>query len=391
MKNTILFILLLLNGLCYSQSLNLNQGTIKNEDYFVELPFEYVNGKIIIPVKINDKTYKFLLDTGAPNCVFKNLNTVLNPEIVQSISVLDANNNKSTMNVVKLPDIAIGNIIFQNAVALSSNDEGNLVLDCFKIDGFIGSNMLRNSIIQIDTKNRILRITNKTEKLNFNKKSKIKLSLIGIQSNPYISLAIKGKKSIKEKVLLDTGMKGFYDISKKTYDLLKSKNIVAVINTGSGTQDIGLFGNANMNEQLRVLIPKINLANSTFLNITTVTTDDSNSRIGINLFEQGIGTIDYLHKKFYFDSYDENTVDLTEKLMGFSPTIIGNKLAVGIVWDENLKDQIYTGDEIIEVNGINYEHFQICDFLSQKSIFKNVVISEITVKTKSGALKTINL
>lgn len=391
MKNTILILLLSLNSLCYSQNINFNQGTIKNEEYFTELQFEYVNGKIILPIKINNKTYKFLLDTGAPNIITKNLNTVLNPEILQKINVSDANKNISIMNVLKIPDLEIGNIIFENSVVLSSNDDKNLVFDCFSIDGFIGSNMLRNSIIQIDTKNKILRITNNKEKLNFNKKSGIKLSLIGNQSNPYIWLNIKDKKSAKEQVLLDTGMKGFYDISNRNYNLLKNENIIKIINIGNGTKDIGLFGNSNINEQLRLLIPEINISNSIFYNITTTTTNDNNSRIGIDLFEYGIGTIDFIDKKFYFDNFNENSIDLKEKLIGFSPTIMENKLSIGIVWDENLKDKIQTGDEIIELNGTNYENYKICDLISKKSVFKDIVIKEITVKTKSGELKKINL
>lgn len=391
MKNTILILLLSLNSLCYSQNINFNQGTIKNEEYFTELQFEYVNGKIILPIKINNKTYKFLLDTGAPNIITKNLNTVLNPEILQKINVSDANKNISIMNVLKIPDLEIGNIIFENSVVLSSNDDKNLVFDCFSIDGFIGSNMLRNSIIQIDTKNKILRITNNKEKLNFNKKSGIKLSLIGNQSSPYIWLNIKDKKSAKEQVLLDTGMKGFYDISNRNYNLLKNENIIKIINIGNGTKDIGLFGNSNINEQLRLLIPEINISNSIFYNITTTTTNDNNSRIGIDLFEYGRGTIDFIDKKFYFDNFNENSIDLKEKLIGFSPTIMENKLSIGIVWDENLKDKIQTGDEIIELNGTNYENYKICDLISKKSVFKDIVIKEITVKTKSGELKKINL
>ncbi len=391
MKNTILILLISLNSLCYSQNINFNQGTIKNEEYFTELQFEYINGKIILPVKINNKTYKFLLDTGAPNCLTKNLNTALNLEIIQKISVSDANKNKSIMNVVKIPELEIGNIIFLNSVALSSNDDKNLVFDCFSIDGFIGSNMLRNSIIQIDTKNKILRITNNKEKLNFNKKSGIKLSLIGNQSSPYIWLNMKDKKTAKEQVLLDTGMKGFYDISNRNYNLLKKENIIKIINIGNGTKDISLFGNSNMNEQLRLLIPEINISNSIFYNISTTTTNDSNSRIGVDLFEYGVGTIDFINKKFYFDNFNENSIDLKEKLIGFSPTIIENKLSIGIVWDENLKDKMHTGDEIIELNGTNYEKYNICDLISKKSIFKDIVIKEIIVKTKSGELKKINL
>lgn len=386
----VVFFFLTISTLCNSQNINLNQGNTKEEKYYAEVEFEYINGKIIIPVKIENKSYRFLLDTGAPNCITKNLHNILKPTLIKKNNVTDAHNNKSIMNVVQIPVLEIGDIVFQNSVALSSNDEKNLAFDCFNLDGFIGSNMLRNSIIQIDIKKKILRITNDIEKLNFNKKNGLKISLTGNQSSPYIWIKLKHKKTAKEQVLLDTGMKGFYDISNRSYNLLKNEEIIKVINTGSGSKGIGLFGNAKIGNQLRVVIPEINILNSTFLNITTTTTNDENSRVGIGLFENGIGTLDYMNRKFYFDEYNSVT-DLSEKTQGFSATILDNKLSIGIVWDENLKDKIYTGDEIIELNGINYENYQICDLISKKSIFKDIEIKEITIKSKDGELKKIIL
>jgi hypothetical protein len=45
-------------------------------------------------------------------------------------------------------------------------------------------------------------------------------------------------------VLLDTGMKGFYDISNRNYSLL-NENIFKNY-SGIGSKDIGLFGNSKI-------------------------------------------------------------------------------------------------------------------------------------------------
>lgn len=390
MKKIKIFIFIIFTNICLAQDINLNQGNAKNPNYYSEIPFEYVNGKIIIPVQINNKTYKFLLDTGAPNCISKNLTINLNPKILNEIKVSDANDNKSVLNVVELPDLFIGNIAFENSLALSYNEEKNLVFDCFNIDGFIGSNLLRNSIIQINIKNKTLTITNEKSKLKFNNKNGTKLTLIGAQSSPYIWIKIKGKSSGKEQVLLDTGMKGFYDISTRNYNLFKKENIFQVIAIGNGSQRIGLFGNSTIKEQVKVLLPEMKISNSSFLNISTISTNDNNSRIGIDLFENGIGTIDFKNKKFYFDEYEINK-DLSEKPLGFSPAIINEKLSIGIVWDEKLKEKIYVGDEIVEINGKNYENYLLCDFINKISIFKGIQVTEIKVRNKNGEIKIINL
>ncbi|MDD1444048.1 retroviral-like aspartic protease family protein [Dolichospermum sp. ST_sed3] len=390
MKEIYVLVLIVLSNFCFAQNISFNKGNTQEQNYYSEIQFEYINGKIIIPVLINEITYRFLLDTGAPNLISKQLTTILKLKSSQEIKVGDTNDNQLSMNVVELPKLTIGNIVFENSVALSSNDENNLVFDCFNLDGFIGSNLLRNSIIQIDIKNKTLILTNDETKLKLNKKKNSKISLIGIQSSPYIWIKLKGEKSGKEQVLLDTGMKGFYSISNRNYNIFKDTKIFKLIASGSGTESLGLFGNSKINTQLSLQLPKIEISNSNFINISTITTNDSNSKIGIDLFEKGTATIDFLNKKFYYEQF-VNNLDLNEKFSKFSPTILNNKLSIGIVWDEKLKDIIYTGDEIIEINGKNYENYPLCDFINKKSIFENIEITKIKIKNKNGELKTITL
>ena len=390
MINIRIVIFLLISNYCVAQNINFNLGKSKELNYYSEIPFEYVNGKIIVSVLINENKYRFLLDTGAPNLITKRLNNILNLESLQELKISDANQIKSTMNIVQLPNLTIGSIIFENSVALSSQDENNLVFDCFEIDGFIGSNLLRNSIIQIDVKNKILIITNDLKKLHLNSKNSSKLSLFGQQSSPFIWLKLTGSKdSGKEQVLLDTGMKGFYDISHKNYIKFKDEKIFSEVANGKGSESIGLSGTSPESEQVRLLLKHMKIANSAFLNISTTTTNDNNSRIGIGLFENGIGTIDFINKKFYFEQYEHNK-DLIEKYLPFSRTIINNKLSIGIVWDEKLKAKINYGDEIIEINGKNYENYKLCDFIN-KSIFENITVSEIKTRNKNGEINIITL
>lgn len=390
MKKLYILFVLIITSSTIAQNFNLNKGETETENYFTVVNFEFVNGKIIVPVVINNLTYKFLLDTGAPNLLSKKTSAILNPKLINKIDVNDANGNKSSMNIVEISNLSIGNINFKNSLALSSEDEKNLVFDCFNIDGFIGSNLLRNSIVQIDINKKTLIITDNIKNLRINKKNSSKLTLFGIQSSPYIWIKLSGEDSGKEQVLLDTGMKRFYSISNKHLNLFEKAKIFEVNAIGNGTESIGLFGNSIANSHKRLLLPKLKISTSNFLNITTITTNDDNSKIGINLFEKGIGTIDFKNKKFYFDEYAIDT-DLTEKQIGFSPTILNKKLSIGIVWDENLKNIIFTGDEIIAINNINYENYPICDFISKESIFKDIVIEKITIKNKEGEIKELKI
>jgi len=56
-----------------AQSFSFNQGGFSEPDYFIELPYKNVKGKIIIEVKIENQLRKFILDTGAPTVIRKGL------------------------------------------------------------------------------------------------------------------------------------------------------------------------------------------------------------------------------------------------------------------------------------------------------------------------------
>ena len=152
------------------------------------------------------------------------------------------------------------------------------------------------------------------------------------------------------------GLRDYIEKNKVKYEReveiaikFKDEKIFSEVANGKGSESIGLSGTSPESEQVRLLLKHMKIANSAFLNISTKTTNDNNSRIGIGLFENGIGTIDFINKKFYFEQYEHNK-DLIEKYLPFSRTIINNKLSIGIVWDEKLKAKINYGDEIIEIN-----------------------------------------
>lgn len=389
-KNIICLAVLLLSIICNSQKITLNQGITKEQNYYSEIPFEYVNSKIIIPVTIEGKTYRFMLDTGAPNCITLKLKNSLSAKVIQQLPITDANNTKSVMDVVALPELTIGGITFQNSIALAYTDEKNIIFDCFEIDGFIGSNLLRNSILQIDTNNKVIRITDDITKVTTNKKNSSKIALLGNQSSPFIWIRLNGKKSAKEQVLLDTGMKGFYDLSNQVYNIFKDKTEIKLLSTGNGSTSLGMFENKKTDDLYRVRVPELTIADAKFFNVTTTTTSDKNSRIGMDFLEHGIGTLDYKNKKFYYSAYNDTT-DLSEVTRPFTPTILNNKLSVGVVWDEKLKEKIKSGDEIIELNGVNYEQYAICDLITKPSIFKDIVLKDFVIKKADGSLLKVNL
>jgi hypothetical protein len=389
MKHKLVLILLLINSLIFGQ-INFNQGSINLKEYYEVIPYQTEIGKIILPVTINDKTYRFLLDTGAPNLFSSELLKELNITEGDSINVNDANNQDQKMKFAIVPQVKIGNLIFENQAGLIYNFEEHNFLSCYKIDGFIGSNLLRNSIIKINGANKTIIITNKIKSLNIDKKP-IKMKLVGNQKSPYVELNFIGKNKEKasDMVLMDTGMDGLYDMSKRAYTIFEKGKIFEALFTATGIGDSGLFGVGNSNEQKLLEIENANLNQQIINNIMVSTTSDDNSRIGLEILKYGNVTLDFLNKKFYFES--PKTIDVKEKVPKFYTSVQNDNIVIGIVWDEKLKTLMNTGDEVISVDQIDIANISLCEFLRLKKEWKKKDSYILKIKNKEGQINEINI
>ena len=56
------------------------------------------------------------------------------------------------------------------------------------------------------------------------------MKLVGNQKSPYIELKFEGKNNDKasDMVLMDTGMDGLYDMSKRAYTIFEKNNIFKI-------------------------------------------------------------------------------------------------------------------------------------------------------------------
>ena len=126
----LLLILTLFVSNVYSQDINLNIGKVQSRDYYEEIQFEFIRNKIIIPVEIAGKAYRFILDTGAPNIISTEVEQLIQPEQLQSIPVRDASGNKETLDVVVVKELKIGNTTFENTATLVYDLNASPIFKC---------------------------------------------------------------------------------------------------------------------------------------------------------------------------------------------------------------------------------------------------------------------
>jgi hypothetical protein len=373
-----------------AQNVDFDKGTILQKKYYEVIQYESVYDKIIIPVTINGKNYRFLLDTGAPNLISNEVMQELNSVSTNNFNISDANNLNQSMQLVVIPKIEIGKLIFEEQIALVFDIKNHNLLSCYNIDGFIGSNLLKNSILKIDKTNQNLVITDQFELLNVKVKP-TKIKLIGSQKAPYIELNFLGKNKEKasDMVLFDTGMDGLYDMSNRAFTIFENQNIFEVKGKSEGISSIGLFGLGKPSLQKLVLLENAFLNNKSIKNLYADTTDDTNSRIGLEFLNYGNAILDFKKKNFYFES--KETIIITNKELKFAPTIFDNKLIVGLVWDKNLAEKIKFGDEILSIDTFKINEMKVCEILNLKKYVKNKNLYAIEVKNKEGQICKINI
>lgn len=227
-------------------------GFVNQKDYYVEIPFNYVNKHIFIEVMISEKKYNFLFDTG-------NEVTLIDLEIAKEINYTQLNEieisgssiTKQKKSLIELPGITISNLTFEKiyGTLLDLNfikrDYENL-----NIGGIIGANLMRKSKWQIDYVKKVIRISDKIEKFNVSetaKKIKLNNENWGIG---YVDLEINNKKY---PFIFDLGSSGKFTANHSFIKNLNKKNTITSEAKQKFELDKITIGEINLKEQSIVL------------------------------------------------------------------------------------------------------------------------------------------
>lgn len=217
----------------------IQQGTSPQNDFNNSVPFTIKNNLIFVPISINGKQYQFLFDTGAPLSISKQLQDEHQFKIISKGTIKDSNHNKKKVKWSRLNAIKIGEATFTNQTAFVGDFEANPILKCLKIDGIIGSNLIRQA-------NWVINQENKTLSFSSNLKGPLLKNSIKIpfktdqQYNIYIDLSI-GRLNLKN-VLVDFGSNGSVALSETIFNQLKEENIITSSFDEHGVTNTGIVG-----------------------------------------------------------------------------------------------------------------------------------------------------
>lgn len=172
----------------------LKEGKTVQQNFKETIPFEIKKGFIILKVKIDNKSYNFLLDTGASNVISKELATELNVKVIGSENIGDIYGLEKKTDYTRIDNIQIGNLDFSETIAAITDFNSVPTWASLNIDGFIGSNLMQHAIWDFDFRKKQITITDNEEKLNLPDKIIENKLFIGYAGIPSITVKINGKK-----------------------------------------------------------------------------------------------------------------------------------------------------------------------------------------------------
>lgn len=366
--------------------IGLNQAEPDTAGYYVKIPYEEVNGKLIVKAEVGGKPRRFIFNTGAATCISRTLaNELMLPE-KEDAGMADRNSSNNDTPIVTIGKVTFNGIAFKNVPALVL--DSFIVFDCFKVDGFIGSNLLHKSIIQFSKEDSTIAITDIPDSLKLDKKYAAKLHLASDRNNPCFDIKLGNTKL---RLLFDSGSDELMAINIDEFYKLQQKGLFRILGNTYESSLVGMSAVAENVEIYRLYLPRFTIGKNRLANAIVHTTDDE-SRMGVKLISHGKVAIDFINKQLYFepDDPDRAYTNVRERYWSVSPGMQDGILVVGTVWDD-LGQNINPGDRIIAIDGVSYRKRSECELLLKPLIDRRKNEALLTIENKDGIRRNVKI
>lgn len=382
-----LFILLTIPFIVFGQ----DSPKFVHEKVFQQLcdtiPFEYVRNKMIVEVTINEQRKRFIFDTGATSCISDITQSQMNNSVLDTTFLTDLSGIRKKIFVVNVKQIILGTLTFENVPAAVINIESTGLVKCLNYEGIIGSNLLTNCIVHIDTERKYIILTDNIHKLRLQNAFHTTLTFDN-QGSPYVELSLNNK--VKFNALFDSGASDFISMSNEVFEKAVKNKLSKILNTGYGIGAIGAFGIEKANHKKRIVCQNVKFGNTEITDFIAEVSNNSQNIIGMELADYGTITIDYINKKFYFVAKQKSQPYKHQKTLGFSFQSESNYYSIGTVWTDTQADKIglKSGYQILKIDDLDIsKRTQLldCQLLLTKPLNKPNVI--VTYKNSKNQIK----
>lgn len=324
----------------------INGTQIEQRHFFEEISFKEENGKIILPVEVQNNVYDFLFDTGAiaviDNEVLKNLKN----QKVTSQKVKDYVGKKSKLNYHRLEQVSIQNINFRSAGVVGADFGLIKSKDCSGISGIIGANWMKKALWQIDFQQQKLRFANSIDSLQIPENSDTIRFIPNLQGTPAFKFSTSN--GVQKDMILDTGSPG--NLSMPANGFSKEERNAALLKRFGLTY--GIFG-SSLDSTFFIQFPSASIGHKLELNNPVVALETSINKgvMGTTFLQNYLVTIDWQRQYIIFSP---TAVPEKKKVnnYGFSIDWENGKLLVSRVYKSTLGQEkgLEYKDQILMIN-----------------------------------------
>lgn len=285
------------------------------ENFCDTISIDVEDDLILMPVQIDNKVYRFCLDTGSSQgMVYANSSI---PALVPLGNIIsrDANNHVDTVQVVQLPPFTLNSLNTSQEITISGYVASLMPRHSIsdKYDAIIGFDLFNRGLCaKIDKQRGLLILTDEKkffraeEKVGYTLRYKLKWFVPYLYVSPFVRHT--------DEALFDTGSPSLYTMSRESFDEhLASdlanlhKNLGADIERqvegrAEGHLSLGGFGLEKKDEVVFLHLDRLKWGDFAFTDLHTITTQGA-SKIGAQLLDFGSVIINPFRKHLTFQPY----------------------------------------------------------------------------------------
>ena len=211
------------------------------ENFYKSIKIEVRMGLMIVPVSIKGKQYNFLFDSGALTVLDEKVYKELGLKPIGKGNITDSKGIRKKLAYTRIDEILIADIPFTKIDAVVADLHYSDVLNCIKLDGIIGGNLMRNCKWLVDFQNKSIEFSNDEKKLGMDKSA---VAIPFVEHNngtPKIDLTVNDY--LIKNVTFDLGSAGSLSIPKnKLKDIFGGNKFDSLVSIGYGSS--GLYGSS---------------------------------------------------------------------------------------------------------------------------------------------------
>jgi predicted aspartyl protease len=327
-------------------------GRVGAENYHLSIPFTQAFDLPIIQVKVNGKTCRFMVDTGAPNVISKELAAELGLEAAGRLSVGDINGKSQYLSIAYLDSLSIQGLSFYGTGTLIADLQQSTEVSCLGVDGFLGSNLMRKGgIWQFDYQNQRIRLASHRDSLTLGDSLLVLDFQTSTQGTPRLDLDLYGIPV--ERADLDTGSNGELSVTSQALPKVRARNALFPQTRSYGYANSGLYGRTT-DTITTCLLEQFAIDSIPFGPVVVEFETNSTGTIGGGFLEHFVSTIDWQTNELLLEPLIP--IAATTSTYGFSPALVDGQLQVGLLWEDSPASRagLEVGDRILFFNGQDF-------------------------------------